>query len=265
MRCTPVSEGCAHCWHLRFAARHAANSTLPPEMRTARAGGLLWMNEKELRKPLSWRKPKMVAVQLMGDLFHESVHISYIADVFNIMASRTTTCGKNHKHIDECWTGDFHTFLILTKRVERMSKVLGGELQNFIADKRAGSVLDESGTWPLPNVWLGVTAENQARWDERVSVLKHISAAKRFISVEPLLDYIYPKLVTSLDWVICGAEQGPGARHMDQDWAIDLECKCRSFGVPFFFKKTSNGEAVHPALDVHEFPLGYMNEVKHGA
>ena len=260
MRCTRVSEGCGGknkkggCWHQHFADRHAINPAFPSEARTAYAGGAPWLNPAALVKPLSWHKPRMIAVQLMGDLFHESIHLSYIADVFSIMASRTAACGKNHKHMDECWTGDFHTFLILTKRVERMKKVLGGELQNFIADKRAGSLLDEAGTWPLPNVWLGVSTENQQRWNERVPVLLSIPAAKHFVSVEPCLSQIdINGYYNGLDWVICGKENGPGARPFNGDWARILFDQCLSAGIPFFYKNTD----AFPAM--RKFPKGYLN------
>jgi len=246
MRCTPVSEGCANCWHLRFVKRHAANKQFCPEHRAASAGGVPWLNPVALKKPFSWKKPKMVAVQLMGDIFHDSVQGLEIDRVMNVILR----CPQ-------------HTFIILTKRVKRMERYFF----SFYAITRPPISDTTICPKPIPNLWLGVSAENQANWNKRLPVLLSIPAAKHFVSVEPMLGPITPVWEEGnwvinpffgtksmpdcdstdadkwgqLNWVVCGAEQGPGARKMDMVWANTLRADCREYKTPFFFKKSSKG------------------------
>jgi protein gp37 len=226
MRCTPVSEGCLKCWHLRFTKRHASNEQICPKHRAAAAGGAPWLNPVALKKPLHWKRPRMVAVQLMGDLFHESVPHKYVIAIMDI--------------IQRC---PQHTFLFLTKRVDSMKMFFGGT---------SGAGLSAPA---LPNLWLGWTAENQARWDERTLIGLSIPAAKFFVSVEPMLGPINTNGHRP-DWVLCGAEQGPGARHMPQEWMSSLENQCRKASIPFFLKKVSKGETT--LFETRQFPSGYL-------
>jgi len=157
----------------------------------------------------------MVFTCSMGDLFHHSVPNKWICDVIN-----------------EVYTCQNHTFLFLTKRPERM--------RYFFRDYNADD-------WSnFPNLWLGVTAENQKRADERIPILLQIPAAVRFVSVEPMLErmYISKYLYNQLDWVICGAETGPGARYMQPQWAYHLYDQCKRAETPFFFKKASKGTII---------------------
>ena len=143
-----------------------------------------------------------------------------------------------------------HTFIFLTKRPEEMN------LAMELMFKK-----------PLPNLWLGVTACNQQEADEKIPVLMATPAAKRFVSIEPMLgpidlcrkEFLGPWLdapfgTKCLDWIICGGETGPGARPMHPDWARRLRDQCREAGVPFFFKKMSGGKATPEDLQVREFP-----------
>ena len=270
MRCTHVSPGCDHCWHVRMATRLAANFNLPARHRTAWAGGgglvgPVAMREKELLAPLHWRKPRRVGVQFMGDLFHESVGAKWL-DVFNIMARAKR-----------------HTFLVLTKRAERMAGLVND----------AFALAADPG--PLPNVWLGVTVEN-ADYVHRLDDLMATPAAVRFVSGEPLLGpldlspWLGPSLVCDgcgkeisgapvgyphsevwnagdpaefcgrvierpmLDWVIIGGETGPGARPMDPAWVRDVRDQCVAAGVPFFFKQMSKKAPIPADLLIREFP-----------
>jgi protein gp37 len=192
---------------------------------------------EKLTEPLRWKKPRRVFVNSMSDLFHEDLSAAYIADVFAVMA-RTPQ----------------HTYQVLTKRPERMLMLL---------------LAPPAGVepWPLPNVWLGVSVENQHFADERIPLLLQTPAAVRFISAEPLLDAVdlspfLPvetiggvELERWLDWVIVGGESGPGARPFNIEWARSIVQQCQAAGVPVFVKQLgrfaiddSNGTAFRMAL-----------------
>lgn len=246
MRCTPVSEGCAHCWHLAMARRMAANPKLPQAERKAYAGGPPVLRERELDSPLRLKKPAVIGVQFMGDLFHEDVSVEMIAEVFFTM-----------------WVADWHTLIILTKRAKRMYELVSGnELRDAVL--RLSPFATE--VWPLPNVWLGVPVENQATADERIRWLQQTLAAKHVVSYEPMLgpvdwgQWVFPQSVIDgydevvsrfspmvsppgflgrpvrIDWLIAGGETGPRARPMHPDWARAARDACQKARVPFFFK-----------------------------
>jgi protein gp37 len=174
------------------------------------------------------------------------------------MASVTPGCGKRHRHQEDCWTGDPHIFLVLTKRPNRMFQVLTEVLPNYVGEFFPGdsplcSAL-EAGRWPLANVWLGVTVEDQEQADKRIPLLLQAPATLRFLSVEPMLGRIAleqswwkgspPYLPwhgaipnTWLHWVICGGESGPRSKPMHPDWVRNLRDQCQEARVPFFFKQ----------------------------
>jgi protein gp37 len=194
---------------------------------------------ERLDKPLHWRKPQRIFVNSMSDLFHEAFTDEQIDMVFAMM--------------QEC---QHHTFMILTKRAERMYEYIRGG-RNLLTILDANACADgRTRCWPLKNVHVGVTAENQQRADERIPILLDTPAAVRFVSVEPMLGPVKLWNRTSsgafmnlgpvfngrgLDWVICGAETGPGARIMQPEWAYSLYLQCKAAGVPFWFKQGSNG------------------------
>lgn len=175
-----------------------------------------------LEQPLHWRKPRRIFVCSMSDLFHEAFTDEQRDEVFGTVAA----CPQ-------------HTFMVLTKRPEKMREYV--------------SLVDS--VWPLPNLWLGVTAENQARADERIPILLDTPAAVRFVSVEPMLGSIQltkqmkhdeaswltyadqPTRPRMVDWVICGPETGPGKRPFDPQWAVDLRIQCNAAGVAYFDKR----------------------------
>lgn len=235
--CTKVSPGCDHCYAERMAKRlkvmsekfdgkgnnifhrSASGPYADVVSQNGRWNGRTTFIPSALEKPLSWKKPRMIFVCSMGDLFHDTVSFSNILEVMFI----ANKCPQ-------------HTFLLLTKRPERMKE--------FFTEWASNPFFE-----PLPNVWLGVTAENQMRANERVPILLSIPAAKRFVSVEPMLTQIDlvnvfgdapwtpgSRQLGFIDWVICGGESGPGARPMDPDWVRILQSVCHCAGVPFFFK-----------------------------
>ena len=252
--CTKVSPGCKNCYAERMARRLAGRCGYPE---TPHAFDVT-LHYDRLGQPLSWRKPRMIFLPSMGDLFHEDIPLDYIADVFNIMAQ----CQQ-------------HTFQILTKRPVRARAVISDLHEWNYADTTWTGIFPSSMTgapFPLPNVWLGVSVENQWTADERIPLLLQIPAAVRFASCEPLLgpvdiaEYLSPWLCTeagnreysqgyrpSLHWVIVGGETGPGARPMHPGWARNIRDQCQAAGTAFFFKQW--GEWAHvPADTRHPLP-----------
>jgi len=245
MRCTPVSEACQNCWHIKMAKRHAANPMHSEDVRAAYAGNGIMLKEDELAAPLRLRKPARIGVQFMGDLFLEGVGYHWQEKVWDVM--------------EEC---PQHTFVVLTKRPSLMLDALD-------------ELVVSHGV--LPNVWLGVTAENQQR-----ALLLQCPAAVRWVSAEPLLGPVkirdalegvlfkidapeYPEYYgtgnivrwarsPSIDWVVCGAESGAGARYMDPRWAELLLWDCVFSGKPFYMKQMSNRAPIPEDLMVREYP-----------
>jgi protein gp37 len=216
--CDRVSPGCAHCYALDLAARLKAMGQpryqRDGDPKTSGPGFGVTLHEDKLGEPLRWRKPRMVFVNSMSDLFHEAIPFEFISLVFETMA-----------------TASQHTYQVLTKRPERMREYM-----------RRGHPQSE----PLPNVWLGVSIENR-RFVGRADVLRETPAAVRFISAEPLLGPLWtpwqfretgPILdLTDIDWLIVGGESGPTHRPMQERWALDLLAAARQAGTAFFFKQ----------------------------
>jgi len=238
--CTKVSAGCQNCYAERMAKRLAGRYGYPADEPFR-----VTLHEDQLGKPLSWRKSRMVFVCSMGDLFHPEVEFHVIHDIFATMA-------VTHRH----------TYQVLTKRPERM--------RNFLTSKYFPDGFREDyqykGPWPLPNVWLGVTAENQETADQRIPVLLDTPAAVRFVSCEPLLGpvdlYHYLAIWSpagdretwehddtcdevQLDWVICGGESGSKARPMHPLWALRISRQCQAARVPFFFKQWGSWDPIY--------------------
>lgn len=257
--CTKISQGCKHCYAATFAERwrgipgHAYERGFEPRF-----------VPEQLDAPLRWRKPRRVFVNSMSDLFHEAFTNEQIAAVFGVMAA----CQQ-------------HTFQILTKRagwMRRWFEWLSAEaisphgpsapIQCGIHAANFGSDVDYLGlpdAWPLPNVWLGVSAENQEQADKRIPELLRTPAAVRFVSVEPMLGPVDlswcleehspettgERRAPRIDWVIAGAESGHGARPMHEDWVRSLRDQCAAAGVRFFYKqRLERGRKVSlPMLD----------------
>lgn len=220
--------------------------------------GRIAIVDSKIGEPHRWARPRKVFVNSMSDLFHESLPDSDIDDIFRTML----LAGQ-------------HTFQVLTKRAARMHRYLGDPDTpwRIAGVTSVSSNVDRSRApipWPLPNVWAGVSVENQAAADDRIPLLLDTPAAVRWISAEPLLgpiSFIVPFAggkvdasrgarpgIPSLDWVVVGGESGPGARPMVLDWAQDIVRQCRAAGVPVFVKQlgsrpTNRESAPHPIGD----------------
>lgn len=189
--CTKVSPGCAHCYAERLVRRFVA--AFPRGFRVT-------LRADALPLPLRWRRPRMVFVNSMSDLFHPEVPDTYIAEVFGVMAA----CPQ-------------HTFQVLTKRADRLER------------------LAQRLPWP-ENIWAGVSVESN--WYlSRVDALRRVPAAVRFVSAEPLLGSLASLELEGIDWVIAGGESQPQARPALLDWFRDLRDCCGRSGVPFFLKQ----------------------------
>jgi protein gp37 len=236
MKCDPVSEGCANCWHLNWVRRFGHKQPTQ-ELVNAYAGrACFW---KEFFKPP--RKPSTIGVQYMGDLFHYKVSWNHWFEILK-------TVGNHPEHI----------FIILTKRPKEAKQAL----DDVSFQIKRQSWHEE---YPFKNLWLGVSVENQRTADERIPILLQIPAKVRFVSVEPMLSDVNlvsirqsrenpVNVLQGLDWVICGAETGRGARPMQDVWALYLEGQCKEAGVPFFFKKDSRGNPELVSRICREFP-----------
>lgn len=272
--CTLVSDGCRHCYAATLAAtrlkHHPSRAGLARinAAGEAKFTGEVRLNEKWLDQPLRWRKQRHIFVCAHGDLFHESVPNEWIDRVFSVMALAPQ-----------------HTFQVLTKRPDRMREYVKAQSEiiergEFLGSSLASAARNASRAfghlawmnaplsvhgWPLPNVWLGTSIEDQDTADDRIPHLLATPAAVRFVSAEPLLGPVDLRIVqargssrvqncvtgrsfskTSLerlpdgpriDWLIVGGESGPHARPMHPDWVRSMRDQCQSAGVPFFFKQ----------------------------
>jgi len=193
--CTKVSPGCKNCYAERMARRLQAMG----QPRYA-DGFAVTLHDDLVELPLRWRKPRVIFVNSMSDLFHPAVPVEFIQRCFATM----TAAGQ-------------HTFQVLTKRPERAAEI-GEQLP-----------------WPA-NVWLGTSVEN-ADYTWRIGELRKIPAAIRFLSLEPLLGPIPRLPLAKIHWVIVGGESGPGAREMKPQWVCQIRDRCVRADVPFFFKQ----------------------------
>lgn len=242
--CTKVSAGCKHCYAERVAKRFWKDRKFTD----------VQFHPDRLDQPLHWRKPRRIFVCSMGDLFYEDVAPFVVAMIFD--------------KIREC---PQHTFIVLTKRIENALQLLTDNSMFCYGD-------------PLPNLWLGVSISNQKDADNWIPLLLQVPAAKRIVSLEPMLgpvriakylnDHrlikdIPDRAITPdehsrmycgcLDWIICGGESGPGARPCNIEWVRSVKDQCVAAGVPFFLKQMHiNGKLVKmPELDGkvwNEFP-----------
>lgn len=221
--CTKVSAGCANCYAEGIARRFRHDGPfIPWTVRAQRESGVspVHLHSDRLSVPLRWKKPRMIFVNSMSDLFHEEVPEGFIHDVFLTMAIASQ-----------------HTFQVLTKRPERAAVLLQPLKEAILED--VAMFNGKKPEWPLPNVWMGTSVENQKNIG-RLDDLARVPAATRFLSAEPLLG---PLEITAnlwgqghLDWVIAGGESGPKARPMHPEWANSIRRQCYET-VPFFFKQ----------------------------
>jgi len=261
--CSKVSSGCKYCYAEEMASRFCGPGAPYEGLITdGHWNGTVHLVQKHLDDPLRWKRPRRIFVNSTSDLFHESLAFEDIARIFGVMAARPE-----------------HTFQVLTKRAARMLeffqwlKAKGDEPNPFDKTRTTERMAvlmakfdmvnreERFGPWPLPNVQIGVSVENQAAAEERITLLRQVPAAVRWVSFEPLLgpvdldreylalacggSYPFPmledrhrtKLVDLLDWVVVGGESGSHARPMHPDWARGLRDQCAEAHVPFLFKQ----------------------------
>lgn len=263
--CSVESAGCKNCYAMKLAGTRLKHHPSRAGLTVETANGPVWtgevrFNEQWLDQPLRWKRPRMIFVCAHADLFHPSVPVEWIERVFDVMAR----CPQ-------------HTFQVLTKRAQRMQFVLWSELD-----------------WtPLPNVWLGVSVENQKAADERIPLLLQTPAAVRWLSMEPLLgpvdlteievpsehdklnhsgyypsrfnaltteydDKHYHQPPAAIDWVVVGGESGENARPMHPDWLRALRDQCAAAGVPFMFKQFGEWTPEDPGETAHKDCAGIL-------
>ncbi len=284
--CTKVSPGCAHCYaetmgkRLRAMALADIEAGRDPGRKRAYIdainehghwSGQLIPQPDALAEPLKWKKPRMVFVNSMSDLFHESLSDQFIDGVFAVMNAtlHQLPIGPN--------SGRWHTYQVLTKRADRMAEYIAsrstrsyehGEHPIFEAGRGKKGLLCGHGmevmnagaclTWPLPNVWLGVSVENRAQL-QRIEALRRTPAAIRFLSLEPLLEDLGTIDLTGIHWVIVGGESGPNARPIHPDWVRSLRDQCLAAGVAFFFKQWGEWKPISEMTEAEWQPYYVSN------
>ncbi|MFI2650182.1 DUF5131 family protein [Micromonospora fulviviridis] len=258
--CTKVSPGCDHCYAETFAERFRGVPGHHFEQ-----GFDLVLRPERLGIPLRWKRPRRIFVNSMSDLFHDQVPAEFIAEVFAVMAA-----------------AHWHTFQLLTKRHGRMRSLLNDPEFRTLVRCESATLAHEGidvttnnpwETWPLPNVWLGVSVEDQRR-DFRIPALLDTPAAVRWLSCEPLIGPLdlarflhwrpiganFQNLplppahaeacgLPALHWVVAGGESGRQARPMHPDWARQLRDQCRTAGIPLFFKQWGEWAPVGPLYE----------------
>ncbi|MEL6350082.1 MAG: phage Gp37/Gp68 family protein [Myxococcota bacterium] len=194
--CTKISPGCRFCY-----AEVMAKRLLAMRQPRYKNGFKVTLQDDLLELPLKWKRPKVIFVNSMSDLFHQDVPASYIRQVFETMQR-----------------AEQHTFQVLTKRSERLRE------------------LAPALPWP-GNVWIGVSVEDQRRMNRIADLCAVRQAAVRFLSCEPLLEALPSIPLLGMDWVIVGGESGRKPRPMQAEWVRDIRDQCQRAGVPFFFKQ----------------------------
>lgn len=265
--CSVVSPGCTNCYAMRLAGTRLKHHPSRAGLTRMTKAGPVWtgevrFNDYWLDQPLRWKRPRMIFVVAHGDLFHQSVTDDVIDKVFAVMALAPQ-----------------HTFQVLTKRHDRMHQYMtlwpeGMGRHHHVAHAAHGilapnrhngwSARDASfiksceavsqDRWPLPNVWMGVSAEDEWRARERIPVLLETPAAVRWVSAEPLVGPITHSM-RGLDWCVVGGESGPGFRPMPEQWAKDIVTDCQVNDVPVFVKQMAGKAEIPPYLKVREWPL----------
>jgi protein gp37 len=198
--CTKISPGCKHCYAETFAERFRGVKGHPFEF-----GFDLRLVPEKLGDPIRWSTPRKIFVNSMSDLFHEDVSYDYIENVCRVMLA-----------------ANWHTYQVLTKRADRMSRLLQTKL------KRAAAA---------SHIWWGVSVENRAHGLPRIDLLRKAKPTVAFLSIEPLLEDLGAVNLKGIHWAIVGGESGPGARPIEASWVRSIRAQCRAQKVPFFFKQ----------------------------
>ena len=242
--CQHESQGCVNCWAERVSVAHANHPN--PKISEAYAGvtkdgkwtGEVKCLEDRLDIPRDWKKPRIIGVSFMGDLFHKAVHPAFIYHAYAIMAM----CKQ-------------HTFIVPTKHIERAATLMASskDVDHVHIKCYMDDGMESEIEWPLPNVWLMASISNQNDANKMLPALMETPAAKRLVSLEPALgmvNFSVPWMgakinvlegalpaISPIDVIILGGESGPKARPMHLDWARSVRDQCKAAGVPFFFKQ----------------------------
>jgi protein gp37 len=224
--CTKVSPGCDNCYAARFSERFRGVPGHPFE-----SGFDLTLRPERISQPLEWKKPRMIFVNSMSDLFHKEIPKSHISRVFETMEK-----------------ADWHIYQVLTKRSSLLRRFLN---ERYPARKAP------------PHIWFGVSVEDE-RATSRISQLQSANAGIRFLSVEPLIGPITKLDLKSIDWVIVGGESGPRSRPIDPRWVIDIRNQCVRAKVAFFFKQWGGrspkaGGRLLEGQEWNQFPMRPMS------
>lgn len=227
--CTKVSAGCDNCYAERFAERWRNVKGHPYEH-----GFDLRLWPSRVDYPKRWRKPRMIFVNSMSDLFHKSIPKNFVDNVFDTMEF-----------------ADWHIYQILTKRSSLMSK--------YLKNRYVGQTMPE-------HIWCGVTVECE-EYTGRITHLRNTPATTKFLSIEPLIAPIQKLDLNSIDWVIVGGESGPKARAMKLEWVVQIRDECAQSSVPFFFKqwgglRPKSGGRELQGKEYNEMPQ-YLRRIKH--
>lgn len=219
--CTKISTGCTNCYAEVMSRRLQSMGT-----KKYKDGFNLSCHHEELKTPYTWKKPRIVFVNSMSDLFHENMPIDFIKEVFKVM----NDCPQ-------------HTFQVLTKRAD-------------ILEKYCNQLY-----W-TPNIWMGLTVESNS-FTKRIDALRNVPSRIKFLSIEPLLSEMPNLNLLNIDWVIVGGESGPKARPIKEEWVIEIKEQCEEKNIPFFFKqwggknKKANGKLLQGKIYCQMPKLNY--------
>ena len=220
--CTKVSEGCRNCYAEKLSLRL---QKMHPNGKY-RNGFEVTIHPDTFRDPVKWKKPSLVFVNSMSDLFHSSISYTDIEHIFDVME----------------FIAPHHIYQILTKRPIRM--------RGFLKDRYA------DGQWPK-NIWFGTSVED-AKVLNRIDMIRDIPGEVRFLSVEPMIGPLENIYLKGIDWVIVGGESGPGRRPLEESWVLDILDKCRALDIPFFFKQWGGarpgGDNTIDSRKIEEYP-----------
>lgn len=220
--CTKISSGCDNCYAERFSERFRGVPGHPFE-----SGFDLTLRPARLEQPLAWKKPRMIFVNSMSDLFHKDIPYSFVDKVFDTMEA-----------------ADQHTFQVLTKRSSRLRTYINKRYKDSLA----------------PNhIWLGVSVENSSK-KSRIKHLSETNASVRFLSIEPLIGSMGEMDLSQIHWVIVGGESGPHHRPIKESWVTDIKDQCQNSKVAFFFKQWGGFRPKEKGRELNgctwsEFPL----------